>query len=241
MLAGAQSSTRTPRLASSSRLSCSAASNSFRGARRPLLAPCGDGRRAARGASASRSAPNARASATSSAAPGGASPAFETSANGTSARGASAGLATQSCRAHFQTRKRISAGSRSWAKAKSEGQEKPRSQRVWPPTRRGIRAARRQRPLSATDSSARDSMGAPCLPGSFGSRLKNCERWAAMAMAPSLSSSSSSSSDSSAFSSFTSLLSSFFFSSLAVWLLGSLPFVCSTHLATSLSLNHRLK
>mmetsp|Transcript_86330 Transcript_86330/g.252621 ORF Transcript_86330/g.252621 Transcript_86330/m.252621 type:complete len:469 (+) Transcript_86330:1142-2548(+) len=105
---------------------------------------------------------------------------------------ASLGLATQSCRAHFQIRKRISTGSRSWAKAKSEGHEKPLSQRVWPSTVLGIRVARRQRPLSATDSTANDSMGAPCLPGSLGSKLKNCVRWAAMAMASSLSSSSSS-------------------------------------------------
>mmetsp|Transcript_8997 Transcript_8997/g.25053 ORF Transcript_8997/g.25053 Transcript_8997/m.25053 type:complete len:280 (+) Transcript_8997:648-1487(+) len=132
------------------------------------------------------------ASCRSCAAPTGASPTTEPSANGTSARGASVGLATQSCRATRQSRKRISTGSRSCAKTKSDGHEKPRNQRVWPSIVRGNKAARRHKPLSATDSTARDNIGAPCLPGSFDNKLKNCVSCAAIAIASLLSSSSSS-------------------------------------------------
>lgn len=57
------------------------------------------------------------------------------------------------------------------------------SQRVWPSSLCGKSTPRLHRPLSAIDSSAKDSMGAPCLPGSFGSSAKNCARRDAMAMA----------------------------------------------------------
>mmetsp|Transcript_48975 Transcript_48975/g.129467 ORF Transcript_48975/g.129467 Transcript_48975/m.129467 type:complete len:227 (+) Transcript_48975:414-1094(+) len=179
--AGAQVSTMMPRSASADRRCFSAASASARGC--SSAAPSGSemsarslGKALSTGARADASAPRMIAWRTSSWAPAGASLATCASAKGISARGARLGLATQTCSAHRQRRNRISAGTRSCTKLKSCGQEKPRSQRVCPSTACGRRAARRQSPLSAIDSTASDSIGAPCLPGSFGSSAKNCAR-----------------------------------------------------------------
>mmetsp|Transcript_29163 Transcript_29163/g.52858 ORF Transcript_29163/g.52858 Transcript_29163/m.52858 type:complete len:207 (-) Transcript_29163:2464-3084(-) len=126
------------------------------------------------GPSASGSAPKSKASCSSSDAPGGASAATEAKANGISANGARDGSLTQICKEHLQRRNRMSAGNRSCTNEKSSGQEKFLSHRVCPSDVCGRRTPRRQSPLSHTDSKASDSIGAPCLPGSFGSSAKNC-------------------------------------------------------------------
>mmetsp|Transcript_11064 Transcript_11064/g.24260 ORF Transcript_11064/g.24260 Transcript_11064/m.24260 type:complete len:297 (+) Transcript_11064:273-1163(+) len=143
----------------------------------------GTGSREHSGPNASGSAPRSRASCSSSGAPGGASAAADAKANGISAKGASSGLLTQICREHLQSRKRISVGRRSWTKLNSSGHEKFLSQRVWPSSLWGSSTPRLHKPLSATDSSARDSMGAPCFPGSFGRSAKNCVSREAIAIA----------------------------------------------------------
>mmetsp|Transcript_1959 Transcript_1959/g.5486 ORF Transcript_1959/g.5486 Transcript_1959/m.5486 type:complete len:273 (-) Transcript_1959:806-1624(-) len=186
--AGDHMSMSTPWSARTMRRSCSPALASSRGKR--CIDPCGGGAsrcaggiRANNGCKAAASAPRATASRKRSAAPGGASFTFSASAKGTSANVASSGSATQTCRELRQSRKRNSAESRSCAKRKSCGQEKPRNQRVLPPTVCGKSTARRQRPLSAMLSTASDNIGDECLPGNFGSKLKNCMSRDAVAMA----------------------------------------------------------
>mmetsp|Transcript_110626 Transcript_110626/g.277122 ORF Transcript_110626/g.277122 Transcript_110626/m.277122 type:complete len:445 (-) Transcript_110626:1971-3305(-) len=200
--AGAQTSMSMSSSAKAARCSCSAALASARGSSsdsprgRNDLSVLG-GNRDNNGESAEASAPNATASRRRAAVPAGASFITLTSAAGTSARGASSGSETQSWRAHRQRRNRISAGSLSWAKAKSCGQEKPRSHRGRPPTMRGNKTPRRQRPLSAMDSTANESIGDACFPGSFGTRLKNCNILEDVCCSSAPSSSSTSSSPSS--------------------------------------------
>mmetsp|Transcript_98921 Transcript_98921/g.178609 ORF Transcript_98921/g.178609 Transcript_98921/m.178609 type:complete len:319 (-) Transcript_98921:2293-3249(-) len=189
--AGAQTSTLMPKAVSSARRSLSAASaaagvsSSFGWDKESpetpratgfFLPPCSGtaGSIELSRAKASGSAPSSKASWRSSAAPGGASAAAAARAKGISANCASTGLETQICSEHLHRRKRISTGNRSWTKAKSSGNENPLSQRVWPSTVCGRSAPRRHSPLSQMDSTASDSIGAPCLPGSFGNRLKNC-------------------------------------------------------------------
>mmetsp|Transcript_115509 Transcript_115509/g.274540 ORF Transcript_115509/g.274540 Transcript_115509/m.274540 type:complete len:336 (+) Transcript_115509:286-1293(+) len=170
-------------LRSLSALMPSAGESNNLGSRSFSLASFWGGRRAHKGPNDSGSAPKSKASCNSSEAPGGASAATEARAKGISARGASAGLLTQICSEHLQRRNRISVGRRSCTKLKSSGHEKFLSHRVWPSSLCGSRTPRRHRPLSATDSRARDSMGAPCFPGCFGSRAKNCVSLEAMAIA----------------------------------------------------------
>mmetsp|Transcript_62067 Transcript_62067/g.173303 ORF Transcript_62067/g.173303 Transcript_62067/m.173303 type:complete len:347 (+) Transcript_62067:270-1310(+) len=194
--AGAQVSMSTPCSASTARRSRSAALACACATR--WVAPCGGGASrcsggilARSGCKAAASAPRATASRRRSAAPGGASLTISASAKGTSAKLASAGSATHSWREHRQSLKHISGDKRSCAKWKSCGQEKPRTHLALPPTTCGRSTARRQSPLSAMLSTASDSIGAECFPGSFGSKLKNCISRAAVAIDWALSSSSS--------------------------------------------------
>mmetsp|Transcript_18467 Transcript_18467/g.51351 ORF Transcript_18467/g.51351 Transcript_18467/m.51351 type:complete len:308 (+) Transcript_18467:286-1209(+) len=193
--AGAQESQLMPNSASCARRSFSAAFASARGNKPSVLSLVFSlgGRRETKGESAAASAPSATASRTRPAAPAGASFMTWTKAKGTSAYVAKAGSEMQSCSAQRHKRNLMSAARRSWAKLKSCGQEKPRRHRALPPTMWGSSTERRQRPVSAMDSTARESMGAECLPGSFGKRPKNCMSLEAVAMASAWSSSSSSS------------------------------------------------